>query len=451
MNKKSLLSGLTLMVAAGLFAASGDNVIDEVAWMIGDEPIYKSEIEQAYMDLQNERMSIPGDPYCVIPEQIAIDRLFLHQADIDTIEVQESMVQMQVDAQMNFLITNLGSREKVEQYFRKAFPDIREYYATNMRNRMRVQQVRSGLTRDIKVTPGDVRRYFDGLPKDSIPFIPLQVEVQLLTLNPVIPRQEIDDVKARLRDYSDRVTKGESEFSTLAILYSEAPESVRGGEIGFKGRAELVPEYAAVAFNLNDPKKVSKIVETEYGFHIIQLIEKRGDRINSRHILLRPKVSQKDKDEAMARLDSVRNDIVEKKTMTFEEAVKLVSQDKDTRMSNGVMVNAETNTTRFEMSELPQEVAMAVSKLQPGEISKPFIMRNPKSAREVIAVVRLTSRIDAHQANLADDYQTIKNMYEQARSQEIVDKWIAKKIKDTYVRIEDGWRGCDFRHKGWVK
>lgn len=153
----------------------------------------------------------------------------------------------------------------------------------------------------------------------------------------------------------------------------------------------------------------------------------------------------------MARLDSVRNDIVEKKTMTFEEAVKLVSQDKDTRMSNGVMVNAETNTTRFEMSELPQEVAMAVSKLQPGEISKPFIMRNPKSAREVIAVVRLTSRIDAHQANLADDYQTIKNMYEQARSQEIVDKWIAKKIKDTYVRIEDGWRGCDFRHKGWVK
>ena len=201
-----------------------------------------------------------------------------------------------------------------------------------------------------------------------------------------------------------------------AILYSEAPESVRGGEIGFKGRAELVPEYAAVAFNLNDPKKVSKIVETEYGFHIIQLIEKRGDRINSRHILLRPKVSQKDKDEAMARLDSVRNDIVEKKTMTFEEAVKLVSQDKDTRMSNGVMVNAETNTTRFEMSELPQEVAMAVSKLQPGEISKPFIMRNPKSAREVIAVVRLTSRIDAHQANLADDYRTIKNMYEQARS-----------------------------------
>ncbi len=451
MNKKTLLSGLTLFAAAGLFAATGDNVIDEVAWMIGDEPIYKSEIEQTYMDLQNDRTAIPGDPYCIIPEQIAIERLFLHQADIDTVEVQESMVQMQVDAQMNFLISNLGSREKVEQYFRKPFPDIREYYATNMRNRARVQQVRSGLTKNLKVTPGDVRRYFNALPKDSVPFIPQQVEVQLLTLNPAIPRQEIDDVKARLRDYADRVNKGESEFSTLAILYSAAPEAVRGGEIGFMGRGQLVPEYAAVAFNLNDPKKVSKIVETEYGFHIIQLIEKRGDRINTRHILLRPKVSQKDKDEAMARLDSVRTDIVDKKMLTFEEAVKLVSQDKDTRMSNGVMVNGETGTTRFEMSQLPQEVAIAVSSLQPGEISKPFIMRNPKSDREVIAIVRLTSRLDAHQANLADDYQTIKDMYENARSQEIVDEWLEKKIKDTYVRIEDGWRGCDFRHKGWIK
>lgn len=451
MNKKFILFGVTLMVAAGLFAATGDNVIDEVAWMIGDEPIYKSEIEQAYMDLQNERTEIPGDPYCVIPEQLAVERLFLHQADIDTVEVQESMVQMQVDQQMNFLISNLGSREKVEQYFRKSYPDIREYYADNMRKRARVQQVRSGLTKNLKVTPGDVRRYFDALPKDSVPFMPLQVEVQLLTLNPVIPRQEIDDVKARLRDYADRVNRGESEFSTLAILYSEAPEGVRGGEIGFMGRGQLVPEYAAVAFNLSDPKKVSKIVETEYGFHIIQLIEKRGDRINTRHILLRPKVSQKDKDMAMERLDSLRNDIVDKKTLTFEEAVGQYSQDKDTRMSRGVMVNQETGTTRFEMSQLPQEIAMVVSKLQPGEISQPFIMHNEKNGREVVAMVRLYSRIDAHQANLSDDYQTIKDMYENARKQQIVDQWLAKKIKDTYVRIEDGWRGCEFQYQGWVK
>lgn len=419
--------------------------------MIGDEPIYKSEIEKTYQELLSDRTPIQGDPYCIIPEQIAVERLFLHQADIDTVEVQESMVQMQLESQMNYLINNLGSREKVEQYFGKPMAEIREYYATNMRNRSRVQQVRSGLTKNLKVTPSDVRRYFDKLPADSIPFVPLQVEVQILTLNPVVPRQEIDDVKERLRDYADRVNRGESEFSTLAILYSEDGSSVRGGELGFMGRGQLVPEYAAVAFNLNDPKKVSKIVETEYGFHIIQLIEKRGDRINTRHILLRPKVADKDLSDAIHRLDSLRTDIVDNKKVSFEEAVRYVSQDKDTRMSNGVMVNTQTGATRFQMSELPQEVAKAIGTMQPGEISQPFIMRDPKRDREIVAMVRLTNRIEAHSANLAEDYQTIKDMYEAAESQAIIDKWLADKIKTTYVRIEDGWRDCDFQHKGWIK
>ncbi len=451
MNKKTSLFGLFLGIGATLFAAGGDNVIDEVAWMIGDEPIYKSDIEQAYIDMQNDRQTISGDPYCVIPEQLAIERLFLHQADIDTIEVQESMVQMQLDAQMNFLVSQLGSREKVEQYFRKPYPEIREAYATQMRNRSRVQQVRNNLTKNLKSTPGDVRRYFDKLPADSIPYIPLQVEVQLLTLNPAIPQQEIDDVKARLRDYADRVNRGETDFSTLAVLYSEAPEGIRGGELGFMGRGQLVPEYAAVAFNLNDPKKASKVVETEYGFHIIQLIEKRGDRINTRHILLRPKVAQKDLTEAMTRLDSVRSDIVDKKLLKFDEAALLISQDKDTRKSNGVMLNSNNGTTRFEMSELPQEIARQVAQMGVGDISKPFIMRDPKRDREIVALVRLTNRIDAHQANLADDFQTIKNMYENHQEQEFVDKWLENKIKETYVRIEEGWRGCDFRHQGWLR
>ena len=451
MKIKNLLSIAAILSAISLWAATPGNVIEEVAWLIGDEPIYRSDIERMYQDMQSERVPVQGDPYCIIPEQIAIERLFLHQADLDTIEVQESMVQVQLDQQMNYLINNLGSREKVEQYFRKPFPEIREYYAENIRNRSRIQQVRSKLTEDIKVTPGDVRRYFDALPTDSVPFMPLQVEVQLLTLNPQIPRQEIDDVKARLRDYADRVTRGESEFSILAVLYSEDPGSApRGGEMGFMGRGQLVPEFAAVAFNLNDPKKVSKIVETEYGFHIIQLIEKRGDRINARHILLRPKVAEKDLTDALARLDSVRVDIVDRKYFTYEEAVRHISQDKDTRLSNGVMVNQENGTTRFQMSELPQEVAKAVAELQPGEISQPFIMRDPKRDREIVAMVKLTNRIDAHQANMADDYQTIKNMYENAQREEIITKWLQNKIKDTYVRIEEGWRGCDFKHK-WVQ
>ena len=434
-----------------LYAAAQNNIAEEVAWVIGDDPIYKSDIEHAYQEMQQDRQTIVGDSYCYIPEEIAIERLFLHQADLDTVEVQESMVQQQVDAQMNFLVSNLGSREKVEQYFRKPYSEIRDQYATNITNRFRVNQVKQSLTKNVKVTPSDVRRYFNKLPQDSIPFVPLQVEAQIITINPPVPREEIESVKARLRDYTDRVNRGESDFSTLAILYSEAPEGVRGGELGFVGRATLVPEFAAVAFNLNDPKKVSKIVETEFGYHIIQLIEKRGDRINCRHILLRPKVSDEDLTKAITRLDSLRTDIVDNKTIDFETAARYISQDKDTRYSNGRMTNQETGTTQFEMSQLPQEVARVIADMQPGEISKPFVMKDPKRDREIVALVKLTRRIDAHQANLGDDYQMIKNMYEESTKQSIIDKWLEKKIADTYVRIEDGWRGCDFRHKGWIK
>ncbi len=439
------------MAAVAAITVAQNNIAEEVAWTIGDDPIYKSEIEQTYRDMQQDHEAINGDPYCVIPEMMAIQRLYLHQADIDTVVVQDSQVQMQVDQQINFLINNLGSREKVEQYFRKTIPEIREYYANSIRDRQRVHMVQQNLTKDVKATPNEVRKYFDSLPKDSIPYVPGQVEVQIITINPVIPRQEIDDVKARLRDMADRVNRGEADFSTLAILYSEAPEGVRGGELGFLGRGQLVPEYAAVAFNLNDPKKVSKIVETEFGFHIIQLIEKRGDRINTRHILLRPKVSDKDLQDAITRLDSLRSDIVDKGRVSFEDAARLVSQDKDTRNSNGVMVNQNTGTTRFQMSELPQEVAREVANLKPGEVSKPFIMKQPKRDRDIVAIVRLTNRIDAHSANLSDDYQQIKNMYEAAKKQQILDQWLERKISETYVRIEDGWRGCDFQHKGWIK
>ena len=450
MKIRTIIGWSCAAIAVAALAKTNNNVAEEVAWTIGDDPIYKSEIEQTYQDMLQERIPIKGDPYCAVPEMMAIQRLYLHQAEIDTITVPDGQVNQQVEAQVNFLIQNLGSKEKVEEYFRKSMPEIREYYGDNIRNRQRVRMVQESLTKNVKSTPSDVRRYFDQLPADSIPNVPLQVEVQVITINPRIPRQEIDDVKARLRDYADRVNRGESEFSTLAILYSEAPEGARGGETGFLGRAQLVPEYAAVAFNLNDPKKVSKIVETEYGYHIIQLIEKRGDRINTRHILLRPKVSDKDLMDASARLDSLRTDILDGKG-TFEEAALFVSQDKDTRNSRGVMVNEQTGTTRFEMQQLPQEIARAVAGLQEGEISKPIIMKHPKQNRDIVTIVRLTKRIDAHRANLSDDFQLIKGMYEDNAKQKLLTDWLEKKIAETYVRIEDGWRGCDFEHKGWIK
>lgn len=429
--------------------AANNNIVEEVAWMVGDQPIYKSEIEEAYQQMLYEKTPLKGDPYCVIPERLALEKLFLHQADIDTVEVQESMVAQAVDQRLNYLVTNLGSKEKVEEYFRKPYAEFREQMSESMRNQYRIQQVQSNISKDLKVTPSDVRKYFSTLPDDSIPFIPLQVEAEIITINPRIPQQEIDDIKARLRDYADRVNRGESEFSTLAILYSEDGSRVRGGEIGFLGKGHLEPEYAAVAFNLNDPKKASKIVETQYGFHIIQLIEKRGDRVNTRHILLRPKVAATDLNDAVARLDSLKAEINAGK-FTFEEAT-VVSQDKDTRNNHGRMVNAESNTTRFEMSQLPQEVAKKINDMEVGEISDAFVMTDPKRNCDIVALVKLTARIPAHKANLSDDYQTIKGMYENAAKQRMVDEWIAKKIKDTYVKIEDNWIDCEFEHDGWLK
>ena len=321
-----------------------------------------------------------------------------------------------------------------------------------IRNQYTIQEVQRNLTKNVKPTPADVRKFYMSLSEDSIPFVPMQVEVQMIKLNPVIPQQEIDDVKARLRDYANRVNSGESEFSTLAILYSEDGSSVHGGELGFMGKSELVPEYASVAFNLNDPKKVSKIVETEYGYHIIQLIEKRGDRVNTRHIILRPKVSDKDLMDAVNRLDSLKQDIDAKK-FTFEDATQYVSQDKDSRNNKGIMVNSKNgvSSTKFQMGELPQEIAKVVDTLAVSQISEPFIMRDPKTQREVVVLIKLSNRIEGHKANLKDDYQTIKDLYEERMKNSIIDNWIVKKQKETFVRIEDGWKNCEFKYDGWVK
>ena len=445
---------LSIIAFAGAAAyctmAQQNNIAEEVAWIVGDEPIYKSQIEEQYSQLQYEKTPINGDPYCVIPEQLAIDKLFLHQAVIDTVTVEDATVAKEVNARINYFVESLGSKEKVEEYFRKSIPEIREQYMEIMKNQYIVQLVKENLTKNVKSTPADVRKYYESLDKDSIPYVPMQVEAQIITIKPIIPQEEIDEVKSRLRDYAQRVNNGESEFSTLAILYSQDGSSVRGGEIGFRGRTELMPEYASVAFNLTDPKKASRIVETDAGFHIIQLIEKRGDKVNTRHILLKPKVSDKELTDGITRLDSLRQDINAKK-FTFEQAAQYVSQDKDTRNNQGIMYNQMTRSTKFQMSQLPQEVAKHVDKLQVGEISEPFIMIDEKTGREVVAIVKLKSRHEGHKATLSDDFEELKDMYELSAKNKIITDWIENKIKSTYVYIEEGWRDCQFQHEGWLK
>jgi len=443
-------TGVALAAALALADPTG-NVIDEVAWVVGDEPIYKSEIEELYQQAQYEGQKFEGSPYCVLPEQVAVEKLYLHQAKIDTIEPPESAVQSAVEQRLNFFINNMGSRERVEMQFRKPIAQIREQLMEIMRNQYTIQQVQQSLTKDIKATPVQVRTYYASLPVDSVPMVPEQVEVQIIMLSPPVPQQEIDDIKARLRDYTERINSGESDFSTLAFFYSEDPGSAKQwGELGFHGRADFVPEFSDVAFNLSDPTKVSRIVETEFGYHIIQLIEKRGEQANFRHILLRPKVRRADLDSAIVRLDSLGAEIKSGR-IPFDEAARYVSQDKSTRNNKGIMTNNQTGSSRFEMQDLPAAVATRVEKMQPGEISPAFIMMDEKLNREVVALVRLTARIPAHRANLADDYSLLKDMYESHAREQVLKAWVEKKIKETYVRIQPGWEGCEFQYEGWVK
>ncbi len=448
---KKILLYVMLHALAIVPLAAQNGIIDEVIWIVGDDAILRSEVEEERLRAQYEGQHIPGDPYCVIPEQLAVQKLFLHQAELDSIEANESSVSHQVDMRINYYISQIGSKEKMEEYFRKTSSEIREEMMVSVRNQMIIQQMQSKLTENIKPTPSEIRRYYATLPQDSLPTIPAQVEVQIISFEPAVPQEETERIKSTLRDFTERVHSGKADFSMLARLYSEDTESAkRGGELGFTGRGQLVTEFADVAFNLVDPKKVSRIVQTEYGYHIIQLIEKKGERINCRHILLRPRVSAADKVRALERLDTIRTRILdEEDPLTFEQAVIYFSQDKNTAMNAGVMTNMNTGSTRFEFQDLPTEVARQIYEMQPGDISKPFVMMDPMKNKEVCAIVRLRARVDVHKANLTDDFQVIRQMLEQKLSAELLEKWILKKQKETYIQIDPNWAGCDFQYPGW--
>ena len=425
-------------------------VIDEVIWVVGDEAILRSEVEEERLRAQYEGQPIAGDPYCVIPEQLAVQKLFLHQAELDSVEANESTVSHQVDMRLNYYINQIGSKEKMEEYFRKTSSEIREEMMTTVRNQMIIQQMQQKLTSEIKPTPAEIRRYYNTLPPDSIPMMPAQVEVQILSFEPPVPAEETERVKSRLREFTERVQNGTADFGMLARLYSEDTESAkRGGELGFVGKGQLVSEFADVAFNLNDPKRVSRIVQTEYGYHIIQLIEKKGDRINCRHILLRPRISATDKIRAIERLDSIRQEIVND-SIQFEQAVIRYSQDKNTVMNAGLMINPNTGSSRFEYQDLAPEIAKQIYTLNEGEISQPFVMMDQTKNREVCAIVRVAKKTDVHRANLTDDFQAIKGMLEAKLSADLIHNWILKKQKATYVQISPEWQGCDFQYPGWL-
>ena len=430
------------------------NVVDEVVWVVGDEAILKSDIEAMRIRGQEEGMHWEGNPDCVIPEQIAIQKLFLNQAIVDSVEVTDAEIAQDVETQLNSWIQLAGSREKLEEYRKMPITQMRDELRTEFKNRKIFETMKEKITGDVVVTPGEVRNYFKDMPQDSLPTVPAQVEVQIITRTPRIPAEEINRIKSELRSYTDRVNNGETSFATLARLYSEDPGSARqGGEMDYVGRGMLDPAFASVAFNLTNPNKVSKIVESEYGFHIIQLIDKRGDKIKCRHILRKPRVAQVDIDSMIVKLDTLISDIKASK-VTFDEAASYISDDKDTRKNKGIMFVTDPmtgrRTSKCAIQDLPSEVAKAINTMEVGDISAPFVMINA-NMKTVCAIVKLKSKTTRHKATLKDDYPILQNVVLAHRKQEVLKKWIQDKIKSTYVRINPKYRDCDFEYSGWVK
>ena len=450
MTKHALCILAASFVGLYVSAQPRQRLIDEVVASVGDDAILSSDIEYQYGQAMIEGVNFNGDMKCHILEQLLVQKMMLNQAKIDSVEVKDNEVMQQVDARLNYFTQQVGGQDKLEEYFKKPILQLRRDQMEAVRTQMITQKMQSSITKDVKITPSDVRKYYSRLGEDSIPYVSTQYEVEQIVVYPEIEQSEIDRIKERLRDFQRQVAEGR-DFATLAVLYSEDPGAAsRGGDLGWYSKSGFVPEFSAVAFNMHEKGKVSKIVQTEFGYHIIQFIDRKGDRINCRHILLKPKVSTESRNKGIAFLDSVSAWINSGK-LSFEEAASTFSMDKDSRSNGGLMVNPEDGTRKFQLGQIPAEIAKAIQNLQEGQFSKPFVMMDDKKGRETIRMVRLLKKHDPHKANVSDDYDMLKSMFEGQKRKEVLDSWIVNKQKELYVVITPDWRRCEFQYPGWVE
>ncbi len=458
MNKTCFIRILTAFAALLLASVtlSAQTVIDRVVWMVGDEPILLSDIEYQKLRMRYEGVQTDGrDPDCFIAESIAAQMLFLNQAKIDSITIDETMVNRRVDAYLQGLVAQVGSKAKLEEYFNKKYSQIKEDQRRIFRNNDIVSSMQEEIVKSMSVTPGEIRTFYESIPQDSVPFVPARAEVQLIVRRPEVKLSEIDRIKERLRGFASDINSGKSSFSTLARLYSQdAKTASAGGEYGFVAKSSLENEFARIVFALKDTEHVSPIIQTEEGYHIVQLIEKRGDIINFRHILLRPELSNEALEHERVKLDSIAS-LIATGALRFEDAVTTYSQDDKTKNNSGLLVNEDyqselAGSSLFALDELPQDISRAISSLRVGELSPAFVMINDKGNKQ-LALVRLAHRYEAHRANLQDDFRIIKNMALADKKNKRIDEWIREQQKTTFIEVDPSMRHCDFRYPGWIK
>ena len=449
---KKTAIGLSAMLTLALPSMAQDNgvIIDKVVAIIGRQIVMYSDIQNQKMQIKAQNYGVPEDIDCQILEQGMYQKLLVNQAIVDTVEVSEAQVNAETDRRINYYVSQIGGEEKLEEYYKKPMADIREDLLDIVKEQLTAQNMEDEITREVTVTPQEVRDCFKALPKDSLPMINTEFEIEQLSVYPKIEETEILRIKDRLREFKERVAKGES-FATLAVLYSEDPGSaMKGGELVFMTRNELVPEFSAVAFNLV-PNEVSKVVKTEYGYHIIQLIEKRGERMNCRHILLKPQISATEKKNAMMRLDTIRQKIVNKEITLNDACLALmITGDESALQNSGVMINPYTGTSLFEAEQLDPKVANAIRNLEVGDISKPFETED-EQGRTVCKIVLLRSKTKPHKANLSQDYQRIQNLAIEKKKGDVLEEWLKNTIEATYIKIDDDFKKCKFHNKEWLK
>ena len=448
--KDTIFFVLAGVIILNLGIASGqDKVVDQVVAVVGNNPILKSDVESTVLQEQAQGKTTAGDMKCEVLEQLLEQRLLLAEADLDTtIIVTDSQINQEMDRRMQYLIENLGSEKAVEKHFSKSIAQLKSDMSEQIKEQLKTNQMQTKILQKIKVAPAEVRQFYKQLPPKDVPEIPMQYEYAQITILPNISEKEDLEVKAKLRDFKKRVEDGDS-FAALAVLYSEDPGSAHnGGELDYVGRAMLDPAFAAEAFSLK-PGQISKVVKSEFGYHIIQMIDRKGDKVKCRHILIKPKVEPEELEKAKSRIDSLA-DFIRKGDLKWDQGCYMYSSDKNTRNNGGLVTSQQTGSSKFNVEELEPDVSKVLTKMNIGEISNPFLTVDDKQ-REVYKIVRLVDKTKPHKVNLQSDYQVLSEMFLAKKREDTYHKWIADKQSKTYIHIDDLYANCNFKLKSWKK
>jgi peptidyl-prolyl cis-trans isomerase SurA len=445
----------------GLFILSGcvvfsnqtnaqDKIVDQIVAVVGKNIILKSDIESMFQQQQAQGITTEGDMKCEILENLLVEKLLLAEAEQDTtITVSDSQLNQQLEQRIQYFVSHLGSEKEVEAYFKKPIVELKADLEEVIKNQQMTQQMQSKILDKVTVSPAQVRLHFKNLPEAEIPQIDAQIEYAQIVVMPVVSLEEEDRIKAFLRELKRRIESGETSFAPLAVMYSEDLVSARnGGELDYMGRGNLDPAYAAAAFNLKGDK-ISNVVKSEFGYHIIQAMDRKGEQLKTRHILMKPKVLPDALKKAFGQIDSIA-DFIRKGTFKFEDAAIRWSSDKNSRNNGGVVINPETNEARWKLSELDPDVSKVITKMNINEISKPFQTIDDKQ-RPVYKIVKLINKTTGHKANLRDDYVELSNIYMGYKKEKALDQWIRDKQSGTYVHIDDTYLNCNYKYKGWMK